>query len=106
MAALVLFGVPPESYWPYDVTNFDTEPTSFLYAFAQSYHALSYYRLDPPGTSPAALLARIKTYLAAGLPSIFGFTVYSSYSQSGTTGQLPFPVAGKKTSWAGMRSWL
>jgi C1A family cysteine protease len=95
MAALVLFGVPPESYWPYDVQNFDTEPTSFLYAYAQSYHAISYYRLDPPGTSPTALLTRIKTYLAAGLPSMFGFTVYSSYGQANTTGKFPFPVAGE-----------
>jgi C1A family cysteine protease len=95
MGALVLFGVPPESYWPYNIQNFDTEPTSFLYAFAKNYQAISYYRLDPPGTAPAGLLTRIKTYLAAGLPSMFGFTVYSSYGQAGTSGKFPYPVAGE-----------
>jgi C1A family cysteine protease len=95
MAALVLFGVPPESYWPYNIQNFDTEPTSFLYAFARNYQAITYYRLDPPGTDPATLLTRIKTYLVAGLPSMFGFTVYSSYNQAGSTGKFPYPVAGE-----------
>jgi C1A family cysteine protease len=98
MEALVLFGVPPEEYWPYVVANFDIEPSAFCYAFAQDYQAISYYRLDPPGTTPAALLSQIKTNLAAGLPSMFGFTVYSSYTQAATTGKFPFPTAGEKIS--------
>jgi C1A family cysteine protease len=92
MGALVLFGVPPENYWPYNIQNYDEEPTSFLYAFAKNYQTLTYYRLDPPGTAPATLLTRIKTYLAAGLPPMFGFTVYSSYTQANITGKIPFPV--------------
>jgi C1A family cysteine protease len=92
MGALVLFGVPPENYWPYDITKFDDEPTSFLYAFAKNFQTISYYRLDPPGTAPATLLSRIKTYLAAGLPQMFGFTVYSSYTQANKGGRIPFPV--------------
>jgi len=96
MAALTLFGVPPEEYWPYNISDFEKEPTSFLYAFAHNYQAISYYRLDPTGTSPDKLLSRIKLYLIAGLPSMFGFTVYSSYTQAGTTGKLPFPVKGEK----------
>jgi len=95
MGALTLFGVPPERYWPYDVTNFDTEPTSFLYAYAQSYQSINYFRLDPAGTQPNTLLTRIKTFLAAGLPSMFGFTVFSSYSQAGPTGKFPFPTSGE-----------
>jgi C1A family cysteine protease len=98
MAALALFGTPPESYWPYsDVApDFDKEPNAFHYAFAQNYQAISYYRLDPPGISPAALLNGIKTWIAAGLPSMFGFTVYSSYTQAGSTGKIPFPVSGER----------
>jgi C1A family cysteine protease len=96
MGSLVLFGVPPESYWPYDVTKFDVEPSSFLYAFASNYQALSYYRLDQPGLSTADLLNRIKTFLSGGLPSIFGFTVYSSYTQTSTNhGRFPFPTKGE-----------
>ena len=97
MGALVLFGVPPEEYWPYIIANFDKEPTAFCYAFAQNYQAISYYRLDPPGTTPAQLLLRIKTNLAAGLPSMFGFTVYSSISQAGNNdGKIPYPTKGEK----------
>lgn len=96
MGALALFGVPPEEYWPYAVADFEKEPSAFCYAFAQNYQAISYYRLDPPGTDRAALLSQIKTNLAAGLPSIFGFTVYSSYTQAKTTGKLPYPTAGEK----------
>jgi C1A family cysteine protease len=96
MAALVLFGIPPESYWPYVVENFDNEPSSFLYAFAQNYRAISYYRLDPPGVSPVALLARIKVNLAGGLPSMFGFSVFDSIAQAETNqGKIPFPVKGE-----------
>ena len=97
MGALVLFGVPPEEYWPYKIANFDKEPSAFCYAFAQNYQPLSYYRLDPPGTPADLLLTRIKTNLAAGLPSMFGFTVYSSISQAGANGGLiPYPTKGDK----------
>lgn len=97
MGALVLFGVPPEEYWPYQIANFDKEPTAFCYAFAQNYQPMSYYRLDPPGTTPAELLTRIKKNLAAGLPSMFGFTVYSSIVQAGDNGgKIPFPSKGDK----------
>ena len=97
MGALVLFGVPPEEYWPYKISNFDKEPTVFCYAFAQNYQPMSYYRLDPAGTSPAELLTQIKTNLSAGLPSMFGFTVYSSIAQAGDNGgKIPFPTKGDK----------
>jgi C1A family cysteine protease len=95
MAAMALFGAPPEKYWPYDVARFDEEPSSFLYAFAASYRAITYYRLDPPGSDRSALLSTIKTLLASGLPSMFGFTVYQSMMQAKTTGQIPFPTAGE-----------
>lgn len=96
MGALVLFGVPPEEYWPYTIADFDKEPTSFCYAFGQNYQAISYYRLDPPGTDRKVLLQQIKTNLAAGLPAMFGFTIYSSYSQAAKTGKIPYPTKGEK----------
>ena len=96
MGALVLFGVPPEEYWRYVVADFDKEPSAFLYSFAQNYQAITYYRLDPLGIPRNTLLNRVKTYLAAGLPSMFGFTVYSSISQAATTGKIPYPTAGER----------
>jgi len=96
MGALVLFGVPPEEYWPYRAEEYDREPPAFCYAFAQNYQAIQYYRLDPPGVSHAALLAEIKAKLAAGLPSMFGFSVYSSIDQAAKTGKIPLPARGEK----------
>ncbi|MCC7365120.1 MAG: cysteine protease [Dehalococcoidia bacterium] len=95
MGAMTLFGVPPESYWPYDISKFEDEPPAFLYSFAQNFQAITYYRLDPVGMDRPELLKQIKAKLAAGLPSMFGFTVYSSYTQANTNGgAIPFPRAG------------
>jgi len=96
MGAMALFGIPPEEYWPYDVADFEKEPPAFCYAFAQNYQALCYYRLDPPSISRKALLMRIKINLAAGLPSMFGFTVYGSYTQGSGNGKIPYPTKGEK----------
>ena len=95
MKAMVLFGVPPEKYWPYKIRDFNIEPTQFCYAFAQSYQAIKYYRLDPAGSSPAKALEALKTKLAAELPAMFGFSVYSSIPDSGDgKGEIPFPAPG------------
>ena len=93
MGAIVLFGVPPEEYWPYtdDPERFDREPPAFCYAFAQNYQAIRYYRHDPPGSRADAVLAGVKAGLAAGHPAMFGFTIYISIEQAGTTGRIPFP---------------
>jgi C1A family cysteine protease len=92
MGAMTLFGVPPEEYYGYVIADFDKEPPAFCYAFAQNYQAISYYRLDPPGTAADVLLSQIKSHLAAGLPSMFGFTVFNSISQAGSSGKIPLPI--------------
>jgi C1A family cysteine protease len=91
MAAMALFGVPPEEFWPYDIAEFEKEPPAFCYAFAQNYQSVQYFRIDPPNTSREKLLKRIKAYLACGLPSMFGFTVFNSIGQAGDDGKIPFP---------------
>ena len=96
MGALALFGVPPERYWPYNIVDYEKEPPAFLYALGQSFQAEKYYRLDTPGQSPQALLDTIKSHLASGVPSMFGFTVYDSISQAATTGKIPFPGRGDR----------
>lgn len=98
MGALTLFGVPPEEYWPYVVTDLDKEPSAFCYAFAQQFQAINYYRLDPLHTTSKDLLERVKTHLTAGLPSMFGFTVYSSISHAAADGKIPFPAPGDKVA--------
>ena len=96
LGALVLFGIPPEEYWPYDTNSFDQDPSPFCYAFGQNFRCISYFRHDPSGLSPQKVLDSVKKYLAAGIPSVFGFTVYSEISQAEKTGQVPFPGANEK----------
>ena len=95
MQALVCFGAPPESYWRYDVARYEEEPTAFLYALASNYKALQYYRLDVPGEAASGTLEHIKQYLAAGLPSMFGFTVYDSLADGP---DIPFPRPGDRVA--------
>ncbi len=98
MGALVLFGVPPEEYWPYtdEDPDFDKEPTAFCYSFADNYKAINYFRHDAPDLTKVAALGSVKKALAAGIPSIFGFTVYNSISQAAKTGKIPFPCSKEK----------
>ncbi len=98
MGALVLFGVPPEEYWPYtDKTpDFDREPTAFCYSFASNYKGIRYFRHDDPSLTKEQVLESVKMSLAAGIPSMFGFTVFSSINQAGTTGRIPFPCTNDR----------
>lgn len=95
MKAMVLAGVPPERYWPYDIASFDIEPSAFCYSFASNYKSIVYYRLDPAGSPTSDVLSNVRQNLAAGLPSMFGFTVYSTFPPIGEgTGDIPFPQQG------------
>lgn len=97
MGAMVLFGVPPEEYWPYTdkKPDFDREPPAFCYSFAQNYQAIKYIRLDPPKIPTDRLLGRIKLFIASGLPPMFGFAVYNSIRKA-VKGKIPFPCPSEK----------
>jgi len=98
MGAMVLFGVPPEEYWPYrdDEKKFDQEPPAFCYAFAQNYQTLKYFRHDPPGTKGEEILRELKNYLSKGHPAMFWFTVYNSIEQAEKDGKIPFPSSKER----------
>jgi len=102
MEALTVFGAPPEPYWPYDGSaeaskrHFDGEPSAFCYAFARNFTALKYIRLDPVNATPQQTLGNIRSYLAAGLPSIFGFPAYDEYMNAGADGKVAFPAASSQ----------
>jgi len=83
MQAITMFGAPPEKYNPYDVKAFEQEPSAFLYALAQNYQALTYYRLDGFGVDPAKTLDRIKANLILNRPCMFGIIVYSIDDKAG-----------------------
>jgi C1A family cysteine protease len=98
LGALVLFGMPPEEYWPYEPARFEVEPNPFCYAFAQNYRCISYFRHDPSGTVPEQVLVSVKQYLAGSIPSVFGFTVYQSIQtqEVAKNGCIPFPNGNEK----------
>jgi len=98
MGAMVLFGVPPEDYWPYtdDEKRFDQEPSAFCYAFAKNYQTIKYFRHDPPGAKAEDILQKVKAYLSKGHPAMFGFTVYNSIDQAERSGRIPFPFPKEK----------
>ncbi|MEH2024775.1 C1 family peptidase [Nostoc sp.] len=98
MKAMALFGILPEEYWPYEIESFDEEPPAFCYAYAQNYQALQYFRLDLPQLPKQQVLLKIKAFLDAGFPAMFGFTTYSSLFNKKVvkTGKIPYPSIGEK----------
>lgn len=86
MASHMLFGVPPERYWPYtdkkgaEPDGFDREPSAFCYALAKSYNRVNNIRLrlDLPGISNDLLLKRIKNVLEEHLDLYLTFKLYNS----------------------------
>jgi len=96
--SLSLFGAPPEQYWPYNVDSYDLEPTQFVYAMAQSYKAIKYFKVDHEVATPQNVnetILEIKRQLAAGFPLVFGFMVYQSMPSPGTKKvDIPLPSRG------------
>lgn len=110
IGALALCGVPPEKYYPYTTRKdpgqggertFDDEPSSFVYALAENFEALNYFCHDPQGMNvpPKEVLFSVKKYLAAGIPSMFGFFGFPSFNDTDVKGGIPFPDLGEKAIW-------
>jgi C1A family cysteine protease len=81
LKAMVRFGIPPEEHWPCDPARLAEEPPAFLFSFGREFQSIRYVRLDPAGASGAETLERVKAYLAAGFPTLFGFPVFGSLSR-------------------------
>ncbi len=96
MAALVMCGVPNERYWPYTDgdPDFDREPPQFVYAVADNFEALRYFSHDPLGKSVplGTVVDSVKKYLAASIPSMFGFWGYGSFDNGDRPGNIPLPT--------------
>jgi C1A family cysteine protease len=101
MGALCLCGVPDEKYWPYDVTAFDNEPPAFVYAVSENYKALKYFCHDPQSSKlpPDKALESVKKYLAAGIPSMFGFWGFASFENTDVKGGIPYPCPDEQAEW-------
>lgn len=101
MGALAHCGVPDEKYWPYNEADFDKEPDAFVYSLADNYEALKYFCHDPQGDNvdTEQVLASVKKYLEAGIPSMFGFWGFASFDSSDVKGGIPYPCDGEKAEW-------
>lgn len=101
MGAIVLCGIPSEKYWPYKVSELDTEPDAFVYSLANNYKAVKYFCHDPSGakTPFPKVLDSVKQYLVAGIPSMFGFWGFPSYENSDKKGGIPYPASGEQAEW-------
>lgn len=110
MAAIALCGVPPEKYHPYTdrkipgpagEPTFDEEPSNFVYALADNFEAMKYFCHDPRGKNilPADVLFSVKKYLAAGIPSMFGFFGFPSFNNTDVKGGIPFPGPEEQAIW-------
>ena len=83
LKGLKRFGTPSERLWPYKVEQFHKQPKdAFLYGFTREFESISYVRLDRPQDPGRRTLRLVKTALAAGFPSAFGFPVPSSLSSA------------------------
>ncbi len=113
MGAIVLCGIAPEKYYPYNIAEFDKEPDSFIYSIADNFKAVRYFCHDPIGVvakqgagskgqkadSRNAVLDSVKKYLSAGIPSMFGFWGFPSYKDSDVPGAIPYPCPGETAIW-------
>ena len=102
MAALRLCGVPPEQYWPYsDGPNFDESPSPFVYSLAEDFEAVSYFCHDPAtaGIPFPDVLASVKGFAAAGIPSMFGFYGARSFDFPENPGEMPLPGPTEPLEW-------
>jgi|SRR5580765_7550831 C1A family cysteine protease len=93
IGSITTCGVAPERYWPYKVPDFDKEPPAFVYSLADDYQAMKYFCHDPLGANvpTTTVVQSIKTYLAAGVPSVFGFWGFDSFNNTDVRGGIPLP---------------
>lgn len=82
-------GTPPETDWPYDISQFAVKPSAEAYVAATGHEAIQYRSIVVNGPG-----APMRTALAAGLPIVFGFSVPASFedgSWNPATSPLPLP---------------
>ena len=84
-------GAPPETLWPYDITQFAQKPPDPAYAAGKENQVLIYRRV-------LRNLNQMKACLAAGYPFVFGFSVYESFESPDVarTGVMPMPAQGEQ----------
>lgn len=96
MQALAMFGVPPEKYYPYDEKKVNEDPQARIYAMAQNYQALTYYRLDPIHKDAQSILDSVKANIWCNRPCMFGFVVYDTIDDKTGNVELPTKTSNRR----------
>jgi C1A family cysteine protease len=81
LKVIVRFGIPPAEYCPFNIERYDDEPEPFLFSFAEACRSLLYIRLDSRNAAGSDSLEVMKSFLCAGFPIVFGFSVPSSMTR-------------------------
>lgn len=85
--AVVSQGYCAETDWPYDISQFATQPSAQSYADATKDLVKTYQAVN-------VAIPDLQMALASGFPVIVGFDVYDSFMNS-MTGDIPMPSAGE-----------
>jgi C1A family cysteine protease len=83
-------GTPPETDWPYDITQFTVKPDAEAFNDAHKNESLKYQRILSATSDPTHDML---VCLASGYPFVSGITVYESFEspQANKTGVIPMP---------------
>jgi C1A family cysteine protease len=84
-------GAPPETDWPYEISQFAEKPPKQAYDNAAQHKSILYQRVTQT-------LPQLKGCLADGFPFVFGFVVYESFEgqEVASSGEGQLPRAGEK----------
>ncbi|MFX0087878.1 MAG: C1 family peptidase [Candidatus Hodarchaeota archaeon] len=88
--AMELIGILPAEYYTYKTSQFDEDIRPIWYNIASNYKVTKSLRLDSPKIDPNKLLNRVKGFLKARIPSMFGFYFSNSLFQAPNDGNIPF----------------
>jgi C1A family cysteine protease len=89
LKAMTCFGGPPEEYWPYQPEMLTHRPLPFTYCFARQFSKIRFLRLDARQHGGEDVLRMVKSFLAAGFPSVLGFPVSTGVTREA---EIPFPA--------------
>lgn len=96
LRALQTFGLPAESLYPYEPEKHGETPPPFCYGFADAFRTLRYFRLDDPKLSGQSVLLNLRKCIAARMPAVFGFSLYTSFPLEGEGNEIPVPEPGEQ----------
>ncbi|HLA84192.1 MAG TPA: C1 family peptidase [Thermoguttaceae bacterium] len=89
LKSLVCLGGPPEEYWPYDPAALARRPPTFTYGFARRFNKIRFLRLDARHSGGEEVLEEMRSFLAAGFPSVLGYPVSTAVTQEP---EIPYPA--------------